>query len=790
MGLAHETAKVHGYPIESVRRWLFTTNHKDIGVLYIASSLYFLVVGGALGLLVRLQLIAPGMTLLSPGAFNQATTVHGLVMVLWFLSPLAFGLANYVVPLQIGTRDLAFPRINALSYWLYLFGGLLAAIGFFTPGGAIDTGWTVYAPLNSLAFSRQLGVTLGGAGLLLLIASVTMSSVNFLVTIFRLRAPGMTLSRVPLYTWGVLLTVFMMLFAFPSLAAGVLLLASDRLLGTVFFTSAEGGSVLWGHLFWFFGHPEVYIVFMPALFAMAEILPVFARRPLYGRRIFIVAAVIASVMSFIVWAHHMFVTGIDPGFRKFMTITTEAISIPFGIMILMFVLTLAGGRLRFRTPMLFTLGAIALFIVGGITGVFNSSVALDYSLRGTYWIVGHFHYTLVGGATMGLVAALYYWWPKITGRMFSERLGKLHFVVYIVSFNILFFPLQLLVDMPRRVYTYAPETGWGLLNLVASVGGVLFGLSWLLLFANLYRSLKRGAPAGDNPWDSWSLEWLVASPPPRHNFDGTPIVEEDGRIAVAAASADPPEAQGAHVSPWPLIIGLGAFVAFLGIGVGLPVILLGAALVVGSVVGWGRDDIAARFVAPEPTFGERWPFAKVEKVRLGVWFFLFGEIVLFGSLIGSYLFVRTSSATWPAPGSILDVSHGATNTFILLTSSLTAVLALAAIRMGSQIGLRLGLAGTALLGVWFLANKASEWSTLIGDGFAFSSGLPGSTFFVTTGVHGAHVAAGIVALAYLLAKAFKGRFRPEDHGAVEYFGLYWHFVDIVWVFLFPLLYLV
>ncbi len=782
---------VHEVPLNSLRRWLFTTNHKDIGILYLVTSIYFLVLGGVLALLIRLQLMAPNMNFLLPGPFNQAVTIHGLLMVLWFLSPIAFAIANYIVPLQIGARDLAFPRLNAMSYWLYLFGGLLAAIGFFTPGGAIDTGWTVYAPLSTSRFSPQLGTTLGGAGLLMLIASVTMSTVNFIVTIFRSRAPGMTLMRMPMYSWGILLTVFMMLFAFPSLAAGVIMLAADRILGTLYFVSAEGGAILWDHLFWFFAHPEVYIVLMPAIAAVGEILPVFSRRPLFMRKIVIAALVTAVVMSFIVWVHHMFVTGINPALRKFMTITTEAISIPFGVVVLAFILTLVSSSIRFTTPMLFALGAIALFIIGGISGVFNSSVALDYHLRGTYWVVAHLHYMLVGGTTTALIAALYYWWPKMTGRMFSERLGKIHFIIYIVGFNILYFPMHLLIDMPRRIYTYSPDTGWGTANFLSTVGAMVFGASFLVMFWNLLNSLRRGGEAGPNPWMAWSLEWLVPSPPPRHNFDGEPMVKADGTITIQPLPANGGSVvQESHYSPWPILISLGLFVGFLGIGLGLPILLLGAAVLVGSLVGWARDDIARRFVAIEPAVGERWPFAKVDRVKLGVWIFLFSEVVLFGSLICSYLFVRINSDRWPAPGEIFSIQNGAIMTFVLLTSSFTAVLALAAIRAGSQSGLRAGLIGTFVLGLAFLLIKGFEWSELFGHGVTFSSGLPATAFYVTTGAHGAHVAAGLILLLYLLAKAFKGRFSKEDHGAVEYFGLYWHFVDIVWMFLFPLFYLI
>ncbi|HIQ29649.1 MAG TPA: cytochrome C oxidase subunit I [Candidatus Caldiarchaeum subterraneum] len=777
-------------PRNSLRRWLFTTNHKDIGILYLVTSLYFLVAAGALALLVRIQLTYPNMGFLTASAYNQAITVHGVVMLLWFLSPIAFALANYIVPLQIGARDLAFPRLNAMSYWLLLFGGLIAALGFFTPGGAIDTGWTVYAPLNTAKYSPQPGITLAGAGLLLLMASVTLSTVNFLVTIFRMRVKGLSLLKMPMFTWGILLTVFLMLLAFPPFAAAVLMLASDRILGTVYFLAPEGGALLWTHLLWFFGHPEVYILLFPALFALGDVLVTFTKRPIYGKKIVIAAAIAGSVLSLMVWGHHMFTTGINPVWRKIMTVLTETISIPFGVIILAYILTLVGGRIRLRTPMLFALGSIALFIIGGITGVFNSSVAIDYGVRGTYWIVGHFHFTLVGGATTALVAAIYYWWPKMSGRMFSEKLGKLHFTIYMIGYLILYLPMHALVDMPRRVYTYPAGYGWELNNLLATIGAFIFALSWPIFFLILYKSLRSGEPAGNNPWGGWSLEWLTKSPPPPHNYDGEPVVDDSGTIRITTLPTNGGHAYHEHYSPWPITISLAAFLIFLGAILFLPVAVAGLLLLVASVVGLAKEGLAEKFKIPEAPEGARWPFTQVEKVKLGVWMFLYSEAVLFGSLIGSYVFVRLNSAAWPAPGEVLSITNGAVNTFILLTSSLTAVLALASVRVGNQTGLKAGLLATFILGLAFLLNKAVEWNEIFQHGFTFSSGLPAAAFYITTGAHGAHVAAGLVVLAYIIAKAFKGGYTRENHSTVEYFGLYWHFVDIVWVFLFPLFYLI
>jgi cytochrome c oxidase subunit I+III len=759
----------------SVRQWLFTTNHRMIGILYLVTSLYFMLLGGALGLLIRLQLWGPNSGILGAGQFNQAVTMHGLLMVLWFLSPMAFGFANYIVPLQIGARDLAFPRLNAMSYWFYLFGGLVAAAGFFLPGGAADVGWTFYSPLTSARFSPGLGVTLAGAGLLMLVASVTMSTVNFLVTILRMRGPGISLGRMPLFTWSILFTVAMMWFAFPPLLAALLMLVSDRLLGTLYFVSPEGGAILWNHLFWFFGHPEVYIVLMPALGVVGDIIAVFSRRPLYARQAIIGSMLVAVILSFIVWVHHMFITGIDPGLRKFMTITTESISIPFGIIILSFILTLFRGRVRLTTPMLFALGSIALFIVGGITGVFNSSVALDYNLRGTYWVVGHFHYTLVGGAVLGLVAGLYYWFPRMAGRMYSEALGRLHFTTSIIGFNLLYFPMFYLIDMPRRVYTYDAGSGWEALNQVATIGAFIFGLSQLVMLYNLMRSLRVGPPAVGNPWGAGGLEWM---PAPTHTPPG--LMVNGGGL---------PQGHEEHLlSPWPLLMGAATAIFFLGLGLGPLVLGLGVALGLLSLAGWMRQDLRGEFRVEEGAV-EPWPYGGVPRLKLGVWAFLASEAVLFGALISAYIFIRLNSPSWPPGIQLHDLRLGGVNTIILLTSSFTMAAALHSIRGGSPGGLIAGLLSTFLLGLLFLANKAVEWSELFHRGFTFGSGLPASTFYLTTGVHGAHVLAGLIAILYLLIKAFRGGFGPAKHEAVEYVGLYWHFVDIVWVFLFPLFYL-
>ncbi len=484
---------------------LLSTNHKDVGVLYFWSSFFFMLIGGLLAELIRLQLSQPGNNLLTPDAYNQTVTLHGAVMVLFFLSPLTAAFANYFVPLQIGAKDLAFPRINALSFWLFLFGGLVAASGFLL-GGAADVGWTFYTPLTSATYSPGAGVDLAGAGLVLLFASVTVSTINFVVTIVRHRRPGLRWMQLPMFTWSWLVTSGVMLLAFPALGGALVMLVADRHVGTHFLDPNNGGALLWAHLFWFFGHPEVYIVFFPALGAVAEILPRFTGRPLFSRETVIYAWVVGACLSMVVWVHHMFATGIDPALREGESVLTEVISIPFGIVFLCFYLTLNKARVRFDPPMLFAIGMLAIFFIGGATGIFLSSLVLDVHFRGSYFVVAHFHYTLIGGSVLGMFAGVYYWFPKMFGRYLGLRLAHLHFWMSIIGFNLTFFPLFTLSDMPRRIVTYT-EPSWADANLLATIGALVFGVAQLFFVLNLIISRTAGKPAPEDPWARGGQEW-------------------------------------------------------------------------------------------------------------------------------------------------------------------------------------------------------------------------------------------------------------------------------------------
>ncbi|HEX2022066.1 MAG TPA: cbb3-type cytochrome c oxidase subunit I [Candidatus Thermoplasmatota archaeon] len=520
------------------RRWLSTTNHKEVGILYLVTSLAFFIVGGVFALLMRTQLATANNDFLEPDTYNQLVTMHGLVMIFFFLSPFAFAFGNYFVPIQIGASDLIFPRLNALSYWMYLAGGVVSLLGF-AFGGAAAGGWTLYTPLSNTdqnAYAEagiHLGVDFVGMGIVLFTIGVTVSTINFLVTYFFLRAPGMKLYHMPMFSWAVFWTVVIMLFAFPAIGAAGLMLYADRQLDFHFFDVQNGGAILWAHLFWFFGHPEVYILLLPGLGAVLEVIPTFAERPLYGKKAVIWSLAIATVLSFIVYVHHMFTTGVDPNLRKAMTITTEMISIPFGVIYLCLIGTLWRGNIRFEVPMLFAIGFIILFLVGGLTGVFLSSVAIDYGMQGSYWVVAHFHYAVLGGGVWGVLAGLYFWYPKMTGRMFNDRLGRLHFWLGFIGFNLLFLSMFFFGKMPRRIYTYddvGAEYAMGgqlsMLNMVATVGAFMFGIGVVLMLFNFVWSLRHGARAGPDPWGGEGLEWTMSSPPPPENFTRTPVLAE------------------------------------------------------------------------------------------------------------------------------------------------------------------------------------------------------------------------------------------------------------------------
>jgi cytochrome c oxidase subunit I+III len=491
----------------SIKEWLTTTHHKRVGVLYIVTAIFFLILAGSLGMLMRTQLATPNETFLTPGVYEQIVTLHGLLMILWVLSALGFGIANFIVPLQIGAKDLAFPRLNATSFWMYFFSGVLLVGTVFLPGGSANTGWTLYAPLNTLQFSPQSGETLAVLAMALFAVAGTMSAINFITTIVKNRAKGVTWTRLPVFTWSILMTMALAFFAFPPLAVGLLLLTTDRVLGTVFFSSAQGGSILWEELFWFFGHPEVYIVVFPAIGIIAEVFITFAKRPLFAKKIFIIEFAAVTFLSLGVWMHHMFTTGVNYDALQVFSVTTLAISVPFEGLVLGLVLTLRKGNIKLSAPMLYCLAAIFTVTLGGVTGVLQAFPVLDYAFNGTYWIVGHFHYVMAGTTLFALIAGLYYWWPKMTGRKYNEKFAVITFAISFIGFNVLYFPYFFLLDMPRRISTYAASTGWASLNFDATVGAFVFGPAILLTLLNLILSYRKNERCELNPWGAKEMEW-------------------------------------------------------------------------------------------------------------------------------------------------------------------------------------------------------------------------------------------------------------------------------------------
>jgi cytochrome c oxidase subunit I len=507
-------------------KWVGSVDHKQIAVMYMLTSLFFFLVGGVEALLMRIQLARPENHFMTPETYNQMFTLHGTTMIFLVAVPALLAYGNYFVPLQIGARDIAFPRLNAMSYWLFLFGGVLL-YGSILAGNAPDMGWFSYAPLSEKPYSSLGGVDYWALGLLVIGVGTVSTAINFLVTIAALRAPGLSFKRLPLFTWMTAVNSFLIILAFPALNSALFMLLIDRNLHGRFFAPDAGGSpILWQHIFWNFGHPEVYIMILPAFGIISEVIPVFSRQPIFGYGFVAGSTVAIGLLSFAVWAHHMFATGMGHDVDVFFAAGSALIAVPTGIKIFNWIATMWGGKIRFTTAMQFASAFLIEFTIGGLSGVAFAVVPMDWQLTDTYVIVAHIHYVLFGGTLFGLFAGTYYWYPKITGRMLNERLGKWHFWLTVVGFNATFFVQHILGfrGMTRRVWTYPNLPGWGLLNMVSTVGAFILGGSMLIMLWNLYISRTHGELAGDNPWQAWTLEWATTSPPPSYNFAEVPPV--------------------------------------------------------------------------------------------------------------------------------------------------------------------------------------------------------------------------------------------------------------------------
>ena len=713
--------------------WVATVDHKRVGILYLVTALVFFVIGGCEALVMRLQLAKPNNTLVGPETFNQLFTMHGTTMIFLVAMPTLVGFGNYVIPLMIGARDMAFPRLNAMSYWLFPFGGFLLHFSVLA-GGAPSGGWFAYAPLTETPFSSSPGTDYWILALLVLGVGSVATAINFIATILTLRAPGMTLGRVPLFVWMTFITSILVILALPVLNASIVMLLVDRQLDAHFFLASGGGNtLLWQHFFWTFGHPEVYILALPAFGMISEVIPVFSRKPIFGHEFVAASTVAIAILSFGVWAHHMFATGLGRAADMFFVGGSMLIAVPTGVKIFNWVATMWGGSIRFTTSMLFATAFLVEFVIGGLSGITFAAAPIDWQMTDTYYVVAHFHYVAIGGTVFGVLAGLYYWFPKMSGRMLSERLGKPTFWLMVLGFNLTFFVQHFLgiLGMPRRVFTYPDLPYWASLNMVSTVGAVLMGVASLLIVVNILVSLRSGKVAGDNPWDAWTLEWATTSPPPHDNFSQVPPVH--GRRPL-----------------------------------------------------WDLAHPAADGKEPPAPPKER----TFDKGAVAVWSFIASEAGFFLILIIAYVFFNFGPGkTGPSAASELDVTKTAGFTVCLFASSMTLWVSEKRLDKKDVTGATIWLALTLLLGGIFIVGQGSEYLGLYHRGVGVATNLFATTFFTLTGFHGLHVTVGLFALAIALGLVRAKDFRPRSASLLRAIGLYWHFVDVVWLVVFTIVYL-
>jgi cytochrome c oxidase subunit 1/cytochrome c oxidase subunit I+III len=720
-------------------RWVTSVDHKDIGILYLLTSLAFGVCGGLEALLIRIQLAVPRNTFLAPDAYDALFTMHGTTMIFLVVMPVLLGFANYIVPLQIGARDMAFPRLNAFSYWLFLFGGVVLYFSFLN-GTPPDIGWFSYAPLSEPPFSLEVGVNYWAIGLLLTSAGTIATGVNLFATVVSMRAPGMSWSRVPIFSWMSLITAWLVLAAIPALTAAQVMLLFDRYLGTQFFDVSGGGSaLLWQHLFWYFGHPEVYIMALPAFGIISEIIPVFVRKPIFGYPVIVGSGIAIAFLSVSVWAHHMFTVGMGDVADAAFGLTSMTIAVPTGIKVFSWLATVWGGRMRLTLPMMFALAFLIQFTIGGLSGVHFATVPVDWATHDTYYVVAHFHYVLGGGSLFAILAATYYWFPKMSGRLLDERTGRIVFWLMVFGFNVTFFPMHILglMGMARRTYTY-PDLPWfGSLNFLETIGAFLMGIAVALLIWDVINSLRVGALAEDNPWDAWTLEWATSSPPPTTNFGALPPITSARPLYRADALPVRPAS---------------------------PLERAAAAAV-------DARDVTRQWKAP----------------IIGIVVFIFSEATFFGALIAAFLLYRTAS-----PGASprdLDVPRTAFFSLFLFASSGTVYLAEKRLSRDDRRGFLMWWALSIVLGAIFLLGQLTEYGRLYADGIRINSNLFTSSFYTLTGFHGLHVMVGLIALSVLGVMGWAGDFvGGRRRVVVDTVSIYWHFVDAVWVVIFSLVY--
>ncbi|HTH61395.1 MAG TPA: cytochrome c oxidase subunit I [Paraburkholderia sp.] len=825
------------------RGWLSTVDHKTIGLRYLVTAFAFLLAGGAEALVMRAQLARPNETLLTPEQYNQLFTMHGVTMIFLYALPVLSGFSNYLWPLVLGSRDMAFPRLNALSYWLFLGAGLFLYASF-PAGEAPNAGWFNYVPLASGDYDPGPNIDVYALGMVLLGASTTVGAANFVVTLFRMRAPGMSIARLPILVWGTLTASFANLVAVPAVSLAFFLLWLDRQVGTHFFdVGNDGRPLLWQHLFWMFAHPWVYVVVLPAMGIVSDALQTFCRRPIAAYAAVALSTVATMLIGFGVWLHHMFATGLPPLMLAFFGAASMLISVPSAVAVFAWIATIWTGRPMWRTPFLYFVAFVLMFVIGGVSGVMTAAVPLDWQLTDTYFVVAHLHYVLLGINVFPVLGGLTYWFPKFTGRMMNERFGNWTFWVVLTGFNVGFFPMHIsgLLGMPRRVYTYPEGMGWDTTNLITSIGSFVFAIGIAMFVVNAIVSMRRGERAGPNPWRGAGLEWSTSSPPPPYNFAVLPSVhsrdplwQPDAAVArpgfllhqgretlgVTPLGGDPDVILKMPSDSYaPFALGVGAALVFVGLLLHSPVTVAASTLLCGvSLIVW---------LWPERTLAQREPptaaEAKVESAQQpaqradaadaghatdaaaaapsplpvgsagehaggwwGVLALVVTEAALFGYLLFAYLYLASQSAQrWPPEG-LPKLGMSGLNTGLLLASSVFVWLASLFVRRARRWAAFAVLAVAIALGVAFVVIQFGEWRD---HPYGLASNLYGSLYFTITGFHIAHVIAGLVMLACLALWTALGYFDGRRDAALTIGGLYWHFVDVVWLFIFSVLYL-
>lgn len=745
-----------------IRRYIFSTNHKVIAIQYLIMGLIWLAFGGALAYMIRAQVAHPWQPIpvlgniflkdtggaIMPEQYVQLFTMHGGIMVFFAVTPIVLGaVGNYTLPLEVGAKDMAFPRLNMLSFWFLVIGSILVVLSYFVPGGPAGTAWTLYPPLSgSLKVNPGWGIDLFILALAMDAISILMGGVNYITTIIRCRAKGMKWDRIPLTSWGIVFASVLNTLWLPLAVAALVMVLADRRLDTAFFVAGplaprDGGQVLlFQHLFWGFGHPEVYILILPVWGVVCDLLSVFSRKPSFGYKASIFAMATISILSGIVWGHHMYTTGMNPLIGKAFMVLTISVSVPTSILFLNWLGTLWKGAIRFEVPMLFAMGVVFVFAIGGLTGLFFAVQTIDVYVHDTYFVVGHFHYTLAASVLFGIYAFIYFWFPKMFGREMNKALGKIHFVLTFVYVVILFF-VMMYVGAHGHLRRLADPTEYDFLKHLQPhnvfMGKVAAGLvlTQFIFAFNFFWSLFLGRKAASNPWEAAGVAWTTSSPPSEHNYHEVPTIYSG------------PYEYGIETK--------------------------------------NRDYRLQTEGQPSEiaSISNNW----ISTAKLGMWAFLMSEIMLFTGFIGSYIVLRLGSVNWPSPSQILNIPLLGLNTFVLICSSLTLALGVDAAKNRKVSEVRKYLLLTALLGLLFIGIKISDYFHMWHEGFTIQSSLFGSCYYLLTGFHALHVLSGVVLLLTLWVGAGKQQYVEEHAERFEASGLYWHFIDIVWVILFGIL---